>query len=152
MLFMLQLVPSRLQLPDTPWPSMPVPCADLRPQKEDYSVATSTISLFEHWEGAHLPVALNARDYAFPSSLVIPFTWIHSPESLSLLDAINNVSLHGEKKAWGQASQINLVPGVNYPNQPRSNPDSHLSDPLTYWWGVTYARQSSTMWHWQRPW
>ena len=59
-----------------------------------------TISLFEHWEeGAHLPVALNARDYAFPSSLVIPFTWIHSPESLSLFDAINNVSLHGEKKA-----------------------------------------------------
>ena len=97
-----------------------------------------TIGLFEHWEeGAHLPVALNARDYAFPSSLVIPFTWLYSPESLSLFDAINNVSLHGEKQAWGQASLINLVPGVNYPNQPRSNPDSHLSDPLTYWWGVT---------------
>ena len=97
-----------------------------------------TISLFEHWEeGAHLPVALDARNYSFPSSLVIPFMRIHSPTSLSLSDAINNVSLHGEKRAWGQASQINLVPGVNYPNQPRSNPDSHLSDPLSYWWGVT---------------
>ena len=30
-----------------------------------------TISLFEHWEeGAHLPVAINARDYSFPSSLI----------------------------------------------------------------------------------
>ena len=29
------------------------------------------------------------------------------------------------------------MPGINYPNQPKSNPDSHLSDPLTYWWGVT---------------
>ena len=38
---------------------------------------------------------------------------------------------------WGQASQINLVSGMNYPSQPRSIPDSHLSDPLTYWWGVT---------------
>ena len=47
------------------------------------------------------------------------------------------MSSHGEKEAWGQASLINLVPGINYPNQPKSNPDSHLSDPLTYWWGVT---------------
>ena len=71
-----------------------------------------TISLFEHWEeGAHLPVTLDARNYSFPSSLVIPFMWIHSPASLSLSDAINNVSLHGEKRVWGQASQINLVPG-----------------------------------------
>ena len=47
-----------------------------------------TISLFEHWEeGAHLPVALNARDYAFPSSLVIPFKCIDAPETLSLFDA-----------------------------------------------------------------
>ena len=97
-----------------------------------------TISLFEHWEeGAHLPVALSARDYAFPSSLVIPFKWIDSPQSLSLFDAINSVSSRGEKEAWGQASLINLVPGTNYPNQPKSIPDSHLSDPLTYWWGVT---------------
>ena len=47
------------------------------------------------------------------------------------------MSSHGEKEAWGQASLINLVPGTNYPNQPKSIPDSHLSDPLTYWWGVT---------------
>ena len=96
-----------------------------------------TLSLFEHWEeGAHLPIAINARDYSFPSSLVVPFTWLYATEALSLRDAINNVS-HGERQAWGQASLINLVPGVNYPNQPRSDPDSHLSDPLTYWWGVT---------------
>ena len=68
---------------------------------------------------------------------MIPFKWIDAPQSLSLFDAINSVSSHGEKEAWGQASLINLVPGINYPNQPKSNPDSHLSDPLTYWWGVT---------------
>ena len=100
--------------------------------------ARPVISLFEHWEeGAHLPVALNARDYAFPSSLVIPFYWTQVPQALSLQDAINSVSTHGEKRTWGQASHIRLVPGVNYPNQPKSVPDSHLSDPLTYWWGVT---------------
>ena len=96
------------------------------------------ISLFEHWEeGAHLSVALNARDYAFPNSLVVPYYWSQAPQALSLQDAINSVSTHGEKRMWGQASQINLVSGINYPNQPRSIPDSHLSDPLTYWWGVT---------------
>ena len=100
--------------------------------------ARPVISLFEHWEeGAHLPVALNARDYAFPSPLVIPFYWTQAPQALSLYDAINSVSTHGEKMTWGQASQIKLVPGLNYPNQPKSIPDSHLSDPLTYWWGVT---------------
>ena len=100
--------------------------------------ARPVVSLFEHWEeGAHLPVALNARDYAFPKSLVLPFYWAHAPQALSLHDAINYVSTHGEKRKWGQASQIKLEPGVNYPNQPRGNPDSHLSDPLTYWWGVT---------------
>ena len=73
----------------------------------------------------------------FPKSLVLPFYWAHAPQALSLHDAINYVSTHGEKRTWGQASQIKLEPGVNYPNQPRGNPDSHLSDPLTYWWGVT---------------
>ena len=96
------------------------------------------ISLFEHWEeGAHLSVALNARDYAFPNSLVVPYYWSQAPQALSLQDAINSVSTHGEKRMWGQASQINLVSRITYPNQPRSIPDSHLSDPLTYWWGVT---------------
>ena len=96
------------------------------------------ISLFEHWEeGTHLPVALNARDFAFPPSLVVPYVWSQAPQSLSLHDALNYVSTHGEKQTWGQASLINLVPGSNYPNQPDSNSVSHLSDPLTYWWGVT---------------
>ena len=84
-----------------------------------------------------MPVALNARDFAFPSSLVVPYVWSQAPQSLSLHDALNYVSTHGEKQTWGQASLINLVPGSNYPNQPDSNPVSHLSDPLTYWWGVT---------------
>ena len=42
-----------------------------------------------------------------------------------------------ELDEWSQASRIKLVPGTNYPNQPERNPGSHLSDPLTYWWGVT---------------
>ena len=96
------------------------------------------ISLFEHWEeGAHLAVAVNARDFAFPKSLVVPYYWSQAPQALSLQDALNNVSTHGEKRKWGQASRINVAPGINYPNQPQSIPDSHLSDPLTYWWGVT---------------
>ena len=96
------------------------------------------ISLFEHWEeGAHLPVAVNARELAFPKSLVVPYYWSQAPQALSLQDALNYVSTHGEKRKWGQASRINVAPGTNYPNQPNSNPDSHLSDPLTYWWGVT---------------
>ena len=54
----------------------------------------TVISLFEHWEyGAHLPVAMNARDYAFPNSLVVPFTWNQSPASVSLVDVVNKVSL-----------------------------------------------------------
>ena len=92
------------------------------------------ISLFEHWEeGAHLPVAVNAREFAFPKSLVVPYYWSQAPQALSLQDALNYVSTHGEKRKWGQASRINVNPGTNYPNQPNSNPDSHLSDPLTYW-------------------
>ena len=96
------------------------------------------ISLFEHWEeGAHLPVAVNAREFAFPKSLVVPYYWSQAPQALSLQDALTYVSTHGEKRKWGQASRINVNPGTSYPNQPNSNPDSHLSDPLTYWWGVT---------------
>ena len=97
-----------------------------------------TISLFEQWkEGAHMPKVANARDYSFPKSLVVSFTWLYAPRALSLSDAINDVSQHEERNTWGQASQIKLVPGINYPNQPRRNPGSYLSDPLTYWWGVT---------------
>ena len=34
-------------------------------------------------------------------------------------------------------SHISMVAGINFPNQPERNPGSILSDPLTYWWGVT---------------
>ena len=50
---------------------------------------------------------------------------------------MNYVSQHEERNAWGQASQISLVAGSNYPNQPERDSGSHLSDPLTYWWGMT---------------
>ena len=47
------------------------------------------------------------------------------------------MSLHDERNPWGPATYIQPVPGVNYPNQPRRDPSSDLSDPLTYWWGAT---------------
>ena len=37
----------------------------------------------------------------------------------------------------GSSITDQLVAGTNYPNQPERNPSSHLSDPLTYWWGAT---------------
>ena len=89
-----------------------------------------TTSLFEQWEeGAHMPMTVNARDYSLPKSLVVPFTWMYAPRALTWSDAVNYVSQHEEKDAWGQASHIAMT---NYPNQ-----SSHLSDPLTYWWGAT---------------
>ena len=97
-----------------------------------------TINLFEQWEeGAHLPKLVNARNYSFPKPLVVPFTWMYAPRALSLSEAVNHVSQHKERNAWGHASQISLVAGTNYPNQPERNPGSNLSDSLTYWWGVT---------------
>ena len=60
---------------------------------------------------------------------------MYAPRALTLSDAVNYVSQH--EGAWGQASQIRLVAGTNYPNQPERNPSSHLSVPLTYWWGAT---------------
>ena len=63
-----------------------------------------TISLFEQWEeGAHMPRVANARDYSFPKSVVIPYTWLNAPRALTLSDAINHVSLHDEKNAWGSS-------------------------------------------------
>ena len=53
-----------------------------------------------------------------PKSLVIPCIWLSASRALSLSDAINHVSLHDERNAWGPATHIQLVPGVNYPNQP----------------------------------
>ena len=104
----------------------------------DESESRPTINFFEQWEeGAHMPKLVNARDYSFPKSLVVPFTWMYAPKALTLSVAVNYVSQHEERDAWGQASKIKLVPGTNYPNQPERNPSSHLSDPLTYWWGVT---------------
>ena len=101
------------------------------------SDARPTISLFEQWEeGAHVPRVANARDYSFPTSLVIPYTWNSASQALSLSDALNHVSLHDERNPWGSATFIQPVPGVNYPNQPRRDPSSNLSDPLTYWWGA----------------
>ena len=98
----------------------------------DDSEPRPTINLFEQWEeGAHMTKVVNARDYSFPKSLVVPFTWLYAPNALSLSDAVNDVSQHEERNAWGQASQIKLVPGINYLNQPERNPGSHLSDPLT---------------------
>ena len=93
---------------------------------------------FEQWEeGAHVPRIANARDYSFPTSLVIPYTWHSASRALSLSDALNHVSLHDERNPWGPATYIQPVPGVNYPNQPRSDSSSDLSDPLTCWWGAT---------------
>ena len=81
-----------------------------------------TINLFEQWEeGAHLPKLVNARDYSFPKTLVVPFTWMCAPRALSLSEAVNYGSQHAEKDAWGQAPQISLVAGTNYPNQPERN-------------------------------
>ena len=64
------------------------------------SDARPTISLFEQWEeGAHVPRVANARDYSFPKSLVIPYTWQSASQALclSLSDALNHVSLHDER-------------------------------------------------------
>ena len=79
--------------------------------------------------GAHLPKLVNARNYSFPKPLVVPYTWMYAPRALSLSEAVNHVSQHEERNAWGQASQISLEAGMNYPNQPERNPGSNLSDP-----------------------
>ena len=85
-----------------------------------------------------MPKLVNARDFGFPKSLVVPFTWMHTPNALSLSDAINSVSQHGEreipgvrhhKSSWYQESITRISPPATRV--------FHLSDPLTYWWGVT---------------
>ena len=97
-----------------------------------------TINLFELWQyGVHLPKLVIARNYSFPKPLVVPWNWVFAPTALSLSDAVNSVSQHEEGRTWSQASHISMVAGINYPNQPERNPGSILSDPLTYWWGVT---------------
>ena len=116
-------------------PSADVGVYDESPPND--SDARPTISLIEQWEeGAHVPRIANARDYSFPKSLVIPYTWNSASRALSLSDALNHVSLHDEEDDWGPATYTQPVPGVNHPNQPRRDPSSDLSDPLTYWWGA----------------
>ena len=97
-----------------------------------------TIRLFELWEhGAHLFKLVIGRNYTFPKSLVVPCAWINSPRALSLRDAVQNVSQHDERGTKDQPMHINLEAGCHFPNQPVSKLGSILSDPLTYWWGVT---------------
>ena len=75
-----------------------------------------TINLFEQREeGAHMPKVANARDFAFPKSLVVPFTWLKAPNALSLSDAVNDVSQHEERERVGssitnQAGTRNQLP------------------------------------------
>ena len=99
--------------------------------RSDEPESRPTINLFEQWEeGAHMLWLVNARDYSFPKSLVVPYTWMYASRALTLSDAVNYVSQHEEKDAWGQASHISLVAGINYPNQPERNPSSHLSQSI----------------------
>ena len=66
------------------------------------SESRPTINLFEEWEeGAHMPKLVNARDYSFPKSLVVPYTWMYAPNALTLSDAINYVSQHEEREMHG---------------------------------------------------
>ena len=66
-------------------------------QSAGISVPRPTVNLFEQWEeGAHTPRLVNARDYSFPKSRVVPFTWMYAPNVLSLSDAVNYVSQHEE--------------------------------------------------------
>ena len=63
---------------------------------------------------AHMPKLVNARDYSFPKSLVVPYTWMYAPNAPTLSETVNYVSQHEDRDAWGQASQ--LVAGTNCPN------------------------------------
>ena len=48
----------------------------------DDSEPRPTINLFEQWEeGAHMTKVVNARDYSFPKSLVVPFTCLCAPNA-----------------------------------------------------------------------
>ena len=58
---------------------------------------------------SRLPKLVNARNFSLPKSLVVPYAWMYAPRALSLSEAVNYVSQHEEKDAWGQAcTQINL--------------------------------------------
>ena len=56
----------------------------------DESESRPTINLFEQREeGAHMPKLVNARDYSFPKSLVVPFTCMYAPKALTLSSTIS---------------------------------------------------------------
>ena len=98
-----------------------------------------TINLFELWEnGSHVLKLVAGRNYCFPTSLVVPCTWIQSPKSLSLRDVVRDVARHeGGSTTRDQFTHITLESGIHFPLQPNRSPGSTVSDILTYWWGVT---------------
>ena len=66
-----------------------------------------TISFFELWEkGSHLFKLVVGRNYTFPKSLVVPCAWTHSSKSLSLRDAVRNVSHHEERQGINLSTSI----------------------------------------------
>ena len=86
-------------------------------------------------DGSPLLKLVAGRNYSFPKSLVVPCAWTrYSPKSLSLRDAVRNVTHHGDRATtWDQPIDINLEAGYHFPNQPVRSPRSTVSDPLTYW-------------------
>ena len=70
--------------------------------------------------------------------LVVHCAWIQSTKSLSLRDAVRDVAHHKEGVTIrDQVNHINLEAGIHFPKQPIRSPGSTVSDPLSYWWGVT---------------
>ena len=54
-----------------------------------------TINRFELWEfGVHLLRKVSGRDYWFPRSMVVQCVWLQSTQSVSLRDAVRNVTHH----------------------------------------------------------
>ena len=74
------------------------------------------INLFEQWEGgAHLSKLVNARNYFFPKSLVVPYTWLCAPRALSLSDAVNHVSQHEREMHMGPSITNQLGSRIQLP-------------------------------------
>ena len=87
--------------------------------------------------GSQLPKLVIARNYSFPKSLIVPCTWVYAPKALSLSDAVKQRVPTRRRKNKESLVTHQHGSGINYPNQPERSPRSILSDPLTYWWGVT---------------
>ena len=76
------------------------------------SAARPTISLFEQWEeGAHVTRIANARDYSFPRSLVIPYTWNSVSRALSLSDDSTTCHYTMRRKSGDQQHSFNQYQG-----------------------------------------